>query len=178
MELQFAGPILAVVTFLTIWWGHVLVRVVHFYSGTRLAPVIMLLGLVSLLGSTQVSADLLAASLGIVGLTLVWDAFELHRQEARVRLGHAPLNPRVHHKAAGMLAATLAASTGEGEDKCMSCGSTPNTRFLCRRGPYCKVRQWEKYNLVEGMEVRMQPHVAAIDESHKEAEATSQRGRI
>jgi len=148
MELQIAGPILALVTFLTIWWGHVLVRIVHYYFGTRPAPLIMLLGLIALLISTQTAAELLSATLGIVGLTLVWDAFELHRQEARVRQGHAPLNPRVHHKAAGLLAASLAAaSEDEGDSACLSCGSTVNSRFLCRRGPYCKVKQWERYSV-------------------------------
>jgi hypothetical protein len=147
MELQFAGPLLALVTFLTIWWGHVLVRIVHYYLGTRPAPAIMLLGLLALLGSTQTPIDLLSASLGIVGLTLVWDSFELHRQEARVRQGHAPLNPRVHRKAAGLLAANIAAeSDTDGEGTCLSCGSNPNSRFLCRRGPYCKIKHWERYS--------------------------------
>lgn len=147
MEAQFAGPIVALVTFLTIWWGHVLVRIVHYYFGTRPAPVIMALGLLTLLVSTQTHADLLSASLGIVGLTLVWDSFELHRQEARVRQGHAPLNPRVHRKAAGLLAANIAAeSTEDAEGTCLSCGSTSSSRFLCRRGPYCKVKHWERYS--------------------------------
>jgi hypothetical protein len=146
MELQYAGPLLALVTFLTIWWGHVLVRIVHYYFGTRPAPAIILLGLLALLGSTQTNADLLSASLGIVGLTLIWDSFELHRQEARVRQGHAPLNPRVHRKAAGMLAANMAAEREDDEGTCLSCGSNPNSRFLCRRGPYCKVKHWERYS--------------------------------
>ncbi len=147
MELQFAGPILALVTFLTVWWGHVLVRITHYYFGTRLAPVLVGLGLLTLLGSTQTRIDVVSAALGIVGVTLVWDAFELHRQEARVRLGHAPLNPRVHKKAAGLLATNLASETaGDEGGTCLSCGSNPNTRFLCRRGPYCKVRHWERYN--------------------------------
>jgi hypothetical protein len=148
MELQFAGPVLALVTFLTIWWGHVLVRIVHYYFGTRPAPLVMLLGLVALLISTQTPLELLSAGLGIVGLTLVWDAFELHRQEARVRQGHAPLNPRVHRKAAGLLAATLAVENGDDSDSsCLSCGSTENSRFLCRRGPYCKVKEWDRYTV-------------------------------
>lgn len=145
-DLQFAGPVLALVTFLTIWWGHVLVRIVHYHFGTRPAPAILLAGLLLLLGSTQTASDLLSALLGIVGLTLVWDTFELHRQEMRVRQGHAPLNPRVHRRAAGLLAANLAEQTaGDDEGVCLSCGSTANTRFLCRRGPYCKVRNWERY---------------------------------
>jgi hypothetical protein len=147
LDLQFAGPVLAGVTFLTIWWGHVLVRIVHYYFGTRPAPALFAGGLLLLLASTQPASDLLSATLGIVGLTLLWDAFELHRQEARVRHGHAPLNPRVHRKAAGMLAASLAdeSPNTQKEGLCLSCGSNDATRFLCRRGPYCKVRQWDKY---------------------------------
>ena len=151
-DLQWAGPVLALVTFLTIWWGHVLVRVVHYYFGTRPAPLVFVLGLLLLFFSTRTEADLLSAIWGIVGLTLVWDAFELHRQELRVRQGHAPLNPRVHRKAAGLLAARLAEEISRQEREeageqgiCLSCGSTPTTRFLCRRGPYCKVRQWNRY---------------------------------
>src|SRR6476660_6017281 len=116
MELQFAGPILALVTFLTIWWGHVLVRITHYHLGTKPAPAIFLGGLLLLLGSTQTGSDLLSATLGIIGLTLVWDAFELHRQENRVRLGHAPLNPRVHKIAAGLAAARLAESASTGDE--------------------------------------------------------------
>lgn len=146
--LQWGGPILAVVTFLTIWGGHVMVRIVHYYAGTKPAPVMFGIGLLLLLGTTQTSNEIAAGAVGIVGLTLLWDAFELHRQEARVRQGHAPLNPRVHREAAGLAAATLAekAALGEdGGDTCLSCGSRSNTRFLCRKGPYCQIRQWERY---------------------------------
>jgi hypothetical protein len=155
LELQWAGPILAVVTFLTIWWGHILVRIVHYYMGTRPAPVIFLGGLLLLLGSTQTGNELIAGICGIVGLTLLWDAFELFRQEARVRQGHAPLNPRVHKAAAGLAAAKLAEELPEGDlgGTCLSCGSTPNSRYLCRRGPYCQVRQWERYSAPQPMEV-------------------------
>ncbi|HET9493040.1 MAG TPA: DUF4491 family protein [Chloroflexia bacterium] len=150
-DLMWAGPVLAGVTFLTIWWGHVLVRIVHYYFGTRPAPVIFLSGLLLLLGSTQTGSDVVSAALGIVGLTLLWDAFELHRQELRVRQGHAPLNPKVHRTAAGILAANLSATLTEEErrETCLSCGSNENTRFLCRRGPYCQVRDWEQYRAQE-----------------------------
>lgn len=154
-DLQFAGPVLALVTFLTIWGGHVMVRIVHYYFGTRPAPVIFVLGLLLLLGTTQTPNDLLAGAAGIVGLTLLWDSFELHRQEARVRQGHAPLNPRVHRKAAGMLAASLAdqrAEIGDEGGTCLSCGSTPTSRYLCRKGPYCEVRQWERYRVPQKAE--------------------------
>lgn len=146
MELQFAGPVLAGVTFLTIWGGHVLVRIVHYYFGTKPAPGLFTGGLLLLFASTQIRVDLISASLGIVGLTLLWDAFELHRQELRVRQGHAPLNPSVHHKAAELQAASMAATQrGEDDKTCLSCGSNANTRFKCVRGPYCRVRQWDRY---------------------------------
>ena len=147
LQLQIAGPVLALVTFLTIWWGHVLVRITHYYFGTKPAPAIFLAGLLVLLATTQTGSDLLSASLGIVGLTLVWDAFELHRQEGRVRMGHAPLNPRVHKIAAGLAATRFAEDLSDEDARgvCLSCGSTENSRYLCRRGPYCKVRQWDKY---------------------------------
>lgn len=154
-NLQWHGPVFAVVTFLTIWWGHILVRIVHYYLGTRPAPIVFLGGLLLLLGSTQTGDRLVAGTCGIVGLTLLWDAFELHRQEARVRQGHAPINPRVHKVAAGIAAARLA-EEGNVEDEggtCLSCGSTPNSRFLCRRGPYCQVRQWERYAAPQAVEV-------------------------
>jgi hypothetical protein len=155
LDIQFAGPVLAGVTFLTIWWGHVLVRIVHYYFGTKPAPAIFLLGLLTLLGTTQTSSDLLSAALGIVGLTLVWDAFELHRQELRVQQGHAPLNPRVHTRAAGIAAASLAANASDEEQEgiCLSCGSNDNSRFLCRRGPYCKVHQWDRYAIQKAADV-------------------------
>jgi hypothetical protein len=148
VQLQFAGPILAIVTFLTIWWGHVFVRIVHYHFGTKPASAVFLGGLLLLLASTQTISDLISASLGIVGLTLLWDAFELHRQEGRVRLGHAPLNPRVHKVAAGIAAVRLD-EAGQDDDGgiCLSCGSTTNSRYLCRRGPYCKVRQWDRYSV-------------------------------
>lgn len=150
-NLQFAGPILALVTFLTIWWGHVMVRITHYHLGTKPAPAIFLAGLLLLLGGTQADSDLLSAGLSIVGLTMLWDSFELHRQELRVRLGHAPLNPRVHHVAAGLAAAKIAEgrAADDQEGVCLSCGSTDTSRYLCRRGPYCKVRHWDRYAMNE-----------------------------
>jgi hypothetical protein len=155
LDLQWAGPVFAVVTFLTIWWGHILVRIVHYHLGTRPAPAIFLAGLLLLLGSTQTGNEILGGTCGIVGLTLLWDAFELFRQEARVRQGHAPLNPRVHRAAAGIAAARFAEEHPEADagGTCLSCGSTPNSRFLCRRGPYCQVRHWERYTTPQTVEV-------------------------
>jgi hypothetical protein len=84
-QLQIAGLVLAVVTFVTIGIGHVLVRRLHARFGTRPALVFFLVGLSVLLLSLFSADDLLSAVLGITAITLVWDGVEIFRQESRMR---------------------------------------------------------------------------------------------
>ena len=93
MTLQWAGPVLAVVTFATIGFGHMMVRKVNYLYGTKPAPYVLGLGLLFLFISLRATSDLASAVLGIVAVTTLWDAFELYRQEERIRRGHAPANP-------------------------------------------------------------------------------------
>ncbi len=85
MSLQWAGPILALVTFATIGLGHVLVRRLHARFGTRPAMPFLALGLGVIYISLLVSGDLFSAILGITGITLLWDGLEFRRQEMRMR---------------------------------------------------------------------------------------------
>lgn len=94
MTLQWAGPVLAAVTVLSIWFGHVMVRRVNYHFGTRPVPLVALLGAAALAASLFAADNLLSAILGIVGITTLWDAFELVRQEKRAQRGHAPRNPK------------------------------------------------------------------------------------
>ena len=93
MTLQWAGPMLAVITLGTIGLGHVVVRKANYLYGTKPTPYVFVLGLVFLFFSLRVTGDLASASLGIIGMTTLWDSFELIRQEERIRRGHAPANP-------------------------------------------------------------------------------------
>jgi hypothetical protein len=93
MSLYWVGPVLAVVTLFTIGFGHVAVRKVNYLYGTKPGPYVVGMGLAILFLSLQVIDNLTSAVLGIVGVTTLWDAFELYRQEERVRRGHAPTNP-------------------------------------------------------------------------------------
>jgi hypothetical protein len=93
MTLQWAGLVLAVLTFGTIGLGHTLVRKVNYRYGTKPAPYVFVLGLLFLFLSLLVAGNLASAALGIVGMTTLWDAVELIRQEERIRRGHAPANP-------------------------------------------------------------------------------------
>ena len=93
MILQWAGPVLALTTLATIGFGHVVVRKVNYLYGTKPVPYVFILGLVFLFFSLRVDSDLASAALGIIAMTTLWDAYELIRQEERIRRGHAPANP-------------------------------------------------------------------------------------
>jgi hypothetical protein len=86
---------MALATFLGIWWGHVGVRWLEARS-PRVGPpaaLLIVLGLGLNLYSLFAPSLTVAGVCSIVGITLLWDAFELHRQQKRVQHGHAPANP-------------------------------------------------------------------------------------
>jgi hypothetical protein len=93
--MQLAGFWMALATFLGIWWGHVGVRWLEAQS-PRVGPpaaVLIVLGLgLNLYGLFSGSLTI-AGVCSIIGITLLWDAFELYRQQKRVQKGHAPANP-------------------------------------------------------------------------------------
>ena len=85
LSLQWAGPVLALTTFVTIGIGHVLVRKLHARFGTRPAIPFFILGGIVLLISLFSEINLVSAILGITGITLVWDGIEIYRQEKRMQ---------------------------------------------------------------------------------------------
>ncbi len=85
MSLQWAGVLLALVTFATIGIGHVLVRRLHARYGTRPALPLFLVGGLVLAGSLGTSNDLLSGALGITAITILWDGVEIYRQEKRMK---------------------------------------------------------------------------------------------
>ncbi len=89
------GVAAALAAFFCIWLGHVLVRKVEYLSPSLWLPAVffVLLGLAAEIGALLSGAHLVAAVLGISGITLLWDALELIRQQRRVYKGHAPANP-------------------------------------------------------------------------------------
>jgi hypothetical protein len=93
VTLQWAELMLAVLTVGTIGLGHVAVRKLNYRYGTKPAPFFFVLGLAFLGMSLLVAANLASAALGIVGITILWDAVEFIRQEERIRRGHALANP-------------------------------------------------------------------------------------
>lgn len=92
MSVQWAGVILAFVTFATIGIGHVLVRRLHARFGTRPALPFFGLGLLVMALSLATGSDLFSAILGLSAITLLWDGIEIYRQEKRMQResGHIP----------------------------------------------------------------------------------------
>lgn len=95
MPLNWIGLVSALATFLGVWFGHVTVRKVEYFSPTVWLPslVALLLGLSLEMGALLSSNLYLSAALGILGITILWDSLEFWRQHQRVAKGHAPANP-------------------------------------------------------------------------------------
>jgi hypothetical protein len=66
---------------------HSNLKLPFFVGGAYIGPLCLEIA------SLAASARWLSAGLGILGVTFLWDAVELFRQEKRVKRGHAPANP-------------------------------------------------------------------------------------
>ena len=94
-SLNFTGLSAALATFFGVWLGHVGVRRIEARVVDIRQPMVVaiLLGLACEAAALTTKSIPLSAALGIVGITLLWDALEFIRQQRRVRTGHAPANP-------------------------------------------------------------------------------------
>lgn len=95
MTLNWIGLAAAAATFFGIWFGHVGVRKVEAASSTIWLPTViaLALGLALEVGALLTQNLYLSGALGIVGMTVLWDALEFSRQHKRIAHGHAPANP-------------------------------------------------------------------------------------
>ena len=93
--MNWVGLAAAVAAFLGIWIGHVAVRRVEAVAPRLWGPVVtgLALGFGLEYWSLLTKSRLWSGALGVLGIILLWDAFELFRQERRVKDGHAPANP-------------------------------------------------------------------------------------
>ena len=95
MNLNFLGPAAATSAFFAVWLGHVAVRKIEYISPVLWVPALFAtgIGIILEMGALLSRSLTLSAVLGILGVTLLWDAVELVRQQRRVQKGHAPANP-------------------------------------------------------------------------------------
>ena len=89
------GLVAAGATFCGIWFGHVSVRWIEYHAPMLWLPrtIALLLGLGLALAALLNENRALSGALGILAMTLFFDAVELSRQYRRVAKGHAPANP-------------------------------------------------------------------------------------
>jgi hypothetical protein len=95
MEINYVGLVAAASTFIGVWFGHVAVRKIESISLTLALPTVAfaVAGIMAELVALFTSNLLLSTAFGILGFTLLWDAFEFTRQQNRIKKGHAPANP-------------------------------------------------------------------------------------
>jgi hypothetical protein len=95
MTINLLGLVAALTAFLSIWFGHVAVRKIEFNSPTLWLPAtaFAVAGLAIEFFSLKTSHFLLSTAFGILGITLLFDAFEFTRQQKRIIKGYAPANP-------------------------------------------------------------------------------------
>ncbi len=96
MGLNLVGLAATLATFFGIWIGHVSVRKVESIAHTIAFPaaIYATLGVACEVGSILSAHPAMSAALGILGITFMFDAFEMVRQQRRIIHGHAPANPQ------------------------------------------------------------------------------------
>ena len=107
------GVVAALTAFLSVWFGHVAVRKIEFISRTIWIPTSIFAGLgllTSFLSLFTVNRPL-STVFGILGITLLFDAFEFTRQQKRIKKGHAPANPNNPRHAKFLADTSLHATT-------------------------------------------------------------------
>ncbi len=95
MTVNNVGLAAVLATFVGIWVGHVSVRKVESVAPTIWLPstIYALMGIGCEIGALLSSAAALSVALGILGITFLFDAFEMVRQQRRIVKGHAPAHP-------------------------------------------------------------------------------------
>lgn len=111
--MNFIGAVAALATFFSVWFGHVAVRKIEFISPTIWIPTMIFaaLGIITEYFSLSTVNRPLSTALGILGITLLFDALEFTRQQRRIRKGHAPANPNNPRHALILADSTFHATT-------------------------------------------------------------------
>lgn len=92
--MNFAGIILGASAFFLIGIFHVIVIKAEYHFGKRCWPVFALVGLGFCVVALFVKGIVLSSVLGVTGFSCFWSIHELFKQEARVKKGWFPANPK------------------------------------------------------------------------------------
>ena len=86
-DLNFFDLVLGFFMIIITYLGHIFIIKGEYYVGTKLWPLFLILGLLSIIGSLLVKNALLSGILGIIGFVFLWSIYELFLQKERVRKG-------------------------------------------------------------------------------------------
>jgi len=89
------GLTASLTAFFSVWLGHMGIRKIEFISPTIWIPttIFATVGLLVEFLSLSMVNRAWSVALGILGITLLFDALEFTRQQNRIKKGHAPANP-------------------------------------------------------------------------------------
>lgn len=98
MEINFAGIIIALSTFLIIGLCHPLVIKQEYYTGTRYWWVWLIIGIACVSVALFLKNIIASSLLGVTGASFLWGIGELFSQKKRVEKGWFPMNPKRRHE--------------------------------------------------------------------------------
>ena len=98
MEINFAGIIIALSTFLIIGLCHPLVIKQEYYTGTRYWWVWLINGIACVSVALFLKNIIASSLLGVTGASFLWGIGELFSQKKRVEKGWFPMNPKRRHE--------------------------------------------------------------------------------
>lgn len=94
--MNFQGILIGGVAFIIIGIFHPIVIKAEYHYGTRIWPVFLIVGIVSLFVTIYMNHTVWSAILGVFGFSSLWSIRELFEQAERVAKGWFPRNPSRH----------------------------------------------------------------------------------
>lgn len=92
--MHYEGVVIGLSSFLVIGLFHPIVIKAEYYFSKKIWPLFLLVGIGFVTASLLIDHCILSAVTGITGFTCLWSIKELHEQEARVKKGWFPQNPK------------------------------------------------------------------------------------
>ncbi len=92
--MNFEGILIGAAAFLIIGIFHPIVIKGEYYIGTKMWPVFLVVGLITVGATLFIENVTLGAIVGVFGFSSLWSIKELFEQEERVRKGWFPKNPK------------------------------------------------------------------------------------
>ncbi|MCY6371720.1 DUF4491 family protein [Clostridium ganghwense] len=92
--MNWQGIIIGSASFLIIGIFHPIVIKSEYYFSKKIWPLFLALGIIFILLSVCVKAQILSSIMGVTGFSCLWSIHEIFEQEERVKKGWFPKNPK------------------------------------------------------------------------------------